>query len=155
MLRTAPTEVPVQSLPDLLFQWRLGTFDQGDGRHDDSAQTETALTGLFLQERGLHWMRMLARADTLGCAYGAAFKRTDWEVAGGGRNAVDQHHAGATVTLSTTEAHAHQTEVVAQDMNRHAARLRIATSHDAIDCYIHRPPSPKINVTMSLRLRSW
>jgi hypothetical protein len=55
-MRSAATQVPIQSFSDLRITWMRSFPKQRRGRHDHPIKAVTALSCLFLKESALDWM---------------------------------------------------------------------------------------------------
>ena len=106
------------------------------GGKDDAIQTETALSGLLVDERLLERMRRLRRAQ--------AFKRDDLRAghgahardAGSDRLAVGDDGAGTALSLAAPELRPTELQVVAQDLQQRRRGIDIHALRTPVDSQV-------------------
>src|SRR6185437_12030612 len=96
-MRAAAAEIVAQRLADLSFRWSRCAQQQRLRGHDHAVEAIAALRGLLADERVLHGIGMLARAEAFECYDVAAFAPFDRDHAGARSHAVDQHGAGSAL----------------------------------------------------------
>ncbi len=129
----APAEMTLERLADLGIG-RIGVLrQQRRRRHDHPARAVATLERLLGDERSLHRMRPLGRAEPgQGRDRGAVGETRQAAHAGEDRLAVDQHGASAALPEAATELRAEDPGVVAQAQQQRSRRIGLDRDRPAV-----------------------
>src|SRR5512146_810861 len=127
------TEIPVERGANLLARRSLGPRDERGRRHDHSVDAVGALRGLLVDERLLHRMRLVDRAEALDRRDRAAGRGGKRSSARANRGAVDVHHARAALPKSAPELGSREPQVITQDVEERGVRRGGHVARRAVD----------------------
>ena len=126
-------DIAVHGVLDVVIGWTDVLLQDGDGGHDLAGGAVAALVTIVLDERDLHWMKVIGLADAFDrCDLVGAMHHGEGE-ARVNAAAVDVDRTGSALTMVAALLGAGQVEVFAETIEKSSARVKAERMGLAVD----------------------